>query len=46
MSEKNPYAGKISNGGAQVVKAPTQTVKKGSGKVTTGTDLRTGKGGK
>lgn len=41
---KNPgYAGKISNTGAQVVKAPNQSVKKGSGKVKTGSDLRSGK---
>ena len=42
---KNPgYVGKISNSGAQVVKAPNQEVKKGTGKVKTGTDLRAGKG--
>lgn len=41
------YIGKINNGGAQVVQAPNQTKgKKGTGKVTKGTDLRSGKGGK
>ena len=37
------YKGKISNSGAQVVKAPSQSVKKGTGKVKTGKDLRAGK---
>lgn len=37
------YAGRIQNAGAQVVKAPAQSQKKGSGKVTTGNDLRNGK---
>ena len=37
------YAGRISNGGAQVVKAPGQaTAGKGSGKVIRGGDLRDG----
>ncbi len=40
----NPYAGKIKNTGAQVVKAPFATTpKKGNTKVKTGNDLRTGK---
>lgn len=40
----NPYAGKIKNTGAQVVKAPFATTpKKGNTKVTTGNDLRSGK---
>ena len=38
------YKGKIKNQGAQVVKAPSQSTKKGTKKVITGTDLRTGKG--
>jgi len=42
--KKEGYAGKIQNAGAQVVKAPAQSQKKGNGKVTTGSDLRTGKG--
>lgn len=42
---KGGYIGKISNGGSQVIKAPNQLkAKKGKAKVTTGTDLRTGKG--
>lgn len=46
MAEKG-YIGRISNGGAQVVKAPNQVKgKKGTGKVTRGTDLRAGKSGK
>jgi len=37
------YAGRISNGGAQVVKAPGQTAAgKSSGKVLRGGDLRDG----
>lgn len=40
----NPYAGKIKNTGAQVVKAPfAPAPKKGTSKVTTGNDLRSGK---
>lgn len=43
MAENKPYAGKISNAGAQVVKAPyTTQAKKKTGKKT-GTDLRSGK---
>ena len=34
------YAGKISNGGSQNVKAPNQTVTAKKGKVKTGKDLR------
>lgn len=42
MAEKG-YIGRISNGGSQVVKAPNlKQGKKGTGKVKTGTDLRTG----
>ena len=41
------YAGKIQNPGVQEVKAPNQSKgKQPSGKVTKGSDLRTGKGGK
>jgi hypothetical protein len=40
---KPGYTGKISNTGAQVVKAPSQSVKKGTGKVKSGSDLRSGK---
>ena len=41
------YKGKIENSGVQVVKAPSQSKgKTPSGKVTRGSDLRTGKGGK
>ena len=43
MSNKSGYAGKIKNGGTQVVKAPNQTVDRKVGKVKTGTDLRVGK---
>lgn len=46
MAEKNGYIGQISNSGPKVVKAPNQTVAPDNGKVKTGTDLRTGKGGK
>lgn len=42
MSEKNGYAGKISNSGAQKVQAPFQNAKKGNGTVKTGNDLRSG----
>ena len=39
------YIGRISNSGAQVVQAPNaKQGKKGTGKVKTGTDLRTGRG--
>lgn len=37
------YAGKIKNGGSQVVKAPSQTKDHKKGVVKTGNDLRTGK---
>lgn len=44
MANQNPYAGKIQNTGAQVVKAPfANKGKKGTTKATTGGDLRTGK---
>lgn len=43
MSEKSAYAGKIKNGGTQVVKAPTQHADPKKGTVKTGNDLRTGK---
>ena len=44
MRRMKGYAGKISNGGAQVVKAPGQTAgKTGSGKVIRGGDLRDGR---
>ena len=46
MAEKNGYVGRISNSGPQVVKAPNQSVGPDKGKVKTGNDLRTGKGGK
>lgn len=42
MAEKN-YVGRISNSGAQVVKAPVANVQKGKSTVKTGEDLRTGK---
>ena len=37
------YAGKIKNGGTQVVQAPKQTTDQKKGTVTKGSDLRTGK---
>ena len=40
---KSGYVGKIANQGAQVVQAPNQTTATKTGKVHTGTDLRTGK---
>lgn len=43
MSNKSGYAGKIKNGGTQVVKAPTQHTDPKKGTVKTGSDLRTGK---
>jgi hypothetical protein len=43
MSDKSSYIGKIKNQGTQVVKAPNQTAATKTGKVKTGTDLRTGK---
>lgn len=42
MSEKG-YAGRIKNGGTQIVKAPSQTTDQKKGTVKTGSDLRTGK---
>lgn len=46
MAEKG-YAGRISNSGAQEVKAPAQDKgKKGKSSVMRGNDLRSGKGGK
>lgn len=43
--DKNAYAGKIKNSGAQVVKAPAQSVDKGKAIVKTGSDLRAGTSG-
>ena len=40
---KNGYAGKIKNGGSQVVKAPSQTTDPKKSTVQTGKDLRSGK---
>lgn len=40
------YEGKVKNTGSQVVKAPYQHENKDSGKVHTGTDLRSKAGGK
>lgn len=40
---KSGYVGKIKNGGTQVVQAPSQKVDRKTGKVKTGSDLRTGK---
>ena len=37
------YAGKIKNGGTQVVQAPKQTTDQKRGTVKKGSDLRTGK---
>ena len=43
MAEKG-YIGRISNAGSQIVKAPNQDKgPKGTAKVKTGTDLRSGK---
>lgn len=39
---KNPYIGKISNNGTQIVKGQPKT-KPGRDKIKTGNDLRTGK---
>ena len=41
--KKSGYAGKIKNGGSQVVKAPSQTTDPKTGTVQKGNDLRTGK---
>lgn len=43
MSDKSAYAGKIKNGGTQIVKAPMQITKAKKGTVRTGGDLRAGK---
>lgn len=43
MEGKSGYAGKIKNGGTQVVKAPTQHSDPKKGTVKKGSDLRTGK---
>lgn len=43
MSEKSAYAGKIKNGGAQIIKAPNQTAGPKKGTVRTAKDLRGGK---
>jgi hypothetical protein len=40
---KSGYAGRIKNGGNQVVKAPSQTTDPKKSTVTKGNDLRTGK---
>ena len=42
MSDKSAYAGKIKNGGTQIVKAPQQTTDAKKGTVKPGRDLRTG----
>ncbi len=39
----SPYAGKIKNGGSQVVKAPSQTTDAKKGTVKKGGDLRSGR---
>ena len=41
--DRNPYAGRIKNGGSQVVKAPSQKTDPKKGTVRTGRDLRTGR---
>lgn len=41
--KKSGYAGKIKNGGSQVVKAPSQTTNPKKSTVHKGNDLRTGK---
>ena len=43
MSEKSGYAGRIKNGGTQVVKAPQQHTDPKKGTVKTGNALRTAK---
>lgn len=43
MSQRSGYAGKIKNGGTQVVQAPQQHTDPKKGTVKTGNDLRTGK---
>lgn len=44
MANQNPYVGKITNSGGQVIKSPlAKQGKKGTTKANTGTDLRSGK---
>ena len=43
MEGKSGYAGRIKNGGTQVVKAPQQHTDPKKGTVKVGSDLRTGK---
>lgn len=43
MAEKKTYAGKIKNGGNQVVEPIYKNDTKPTGKVVRGTDLRTGR---
>lgn len=43
MSGKSAYAGRIRNGGTQIVKAPNQSTAPKKGTVRTGKDLRAGK---
>lgn len=43
MSGKSAYAGRIRNGGTQIVKAPNQSTAPKKGAVRTGKDLRAGK---
>lgn len=44
MADQNPYIGKITNAGAQVIKSPqVKQGNKGTTKATTGSDLRSGK---
>ena len=40
---ENGYAGKIKNGGTQIVQAPKQSTDQKKGTVKTGSDLRSGK---
>lgn len=41
--KKSGYVGSIKNAGTKVVDAPNQSTPRKTGKVKTGTDLRTGK---
>lgn len=44
MANQNPYVGKITNTGAQIVKSPmAKQGNKGNTKTSTGNDLRSGK---
>lgn len=43
MSEKSGYIGKIKNSATQIIKAPTQSTERKTGKVKTGKDLRAGR---